>query len=279
MAGDLKKMKNLPPVETLQAAVKRAYMILRKLELTWAGKSSIPPSARALANSCLAFGILFDTFMGRSMEWELLPCKHLDEQLSQGLDYILCTKHKTSRTYGDLAKYLSPGLVEALKSYRSLPRSSCEGNLLLPAKGGDKVSFQSCLRTFCSKFLPSDKTFPTVNLVRKWFHSTLVKLTDTKEKLKDLMVLIDAHSVAVQNKHYLLKDPADDVKLARQFVKTVIGKTVRWPSDEEVNAFFQEQGENKWLVEVIAGQDDFVEVEVCETDEEIYEELPDEGGW
>lgn len=242
-AEDLQRMKNLPSIKVLQEAVHASYMVLQAIAMKWAGKPSMPASVRALANACLCGGINLDTFMGRSMEWELLKFSHAKGQLDENLDFIICTGHKTIKTYGDLAKWLSPGLAEAVKCYMKLPRPHCNGNLILPARiGNDRIHFASCLHTFCSKFLPGDKTHPTVNLVRKWVHTSLMRMTDTKDKMKSIMGLLDAHSKAVQDRHYWLTEPEEDVVLARLLVQAVFGATVDWPSQEQVVASLKKQG-------------------------------------
>ena len=280
MAEDLETIKNLPEVKVLQVGVKQAYMTLRWLAMIWGGMESMPVSARALANSCLVGAILLDTFMGRSYEWEVASYQHLCEQLEQGVDWILCRKHKTSGTYGDLAKFLSPGLVEALKAYMSLPRPDKSGNFLLPASGSGKLCMHSSIRTFANRFLPQDKAKPTVNLIRKLYHTTLMKLSDTKEKLQELMVLIDAHSKAVQKKHYCLRDPEDHVKLAKQLVKTVIGETVPWPTEEDTKAFFEKKDElTTWLEDIIDGQGENLDEEPVEGQEKDTEHYNDDLPW
>eukprot|EP00971_Amphidinium_carterae_P057665 1140722-Amphidinium_carterae.1 len=55
------------------------------------------------------------------MEWSLLSKQHVQEQLALGKDFIVCSQHKTSATYGDLRKWLSPGLIKAFDAYLSLP--------------------------------------------------------------------------------------------------------------------------------------------------------------
>ena len=42
--------------------------------------------------------------------------------LVEGKDYVVCALHKTTRTYGHLAKWLAPGTVEAVRCYLGLPR-------------------------------------------------------------------------------------------------------------------------------------------------------------
>ena len=261
---DAQALRKLPDVKCLQSAVRHAYIILQALSTKFAVLDTMPPCARAVANACIAGAVLLDTFMGRSMEWEILPYEHLAAQLEAGKNFIVCAEHKTSLRNGELAKYLSPGLVEALTAYKALPRPSVDGNFFLPAQGGTKMCFHSCLRTFCKQFLPVDKTFPTVNLIRKWFHSEIMKpsFSGDKEKLMDLMSVVDAHSKRVQIRHYILWQPEDDVELAKKVVTTVLGETVKWPSAEQAKEFFAQKGPLvSWFEAAIIGNGSDLEEE------------------
>ena len=164
------------------------------------------------------------------MEWELMSFKSVVDALNAGDNFLVCSDHKTSPTYGDLAKYLSPGLVEALKCYASLPRRPGVDKFLVPAvASATQVCIPSSMRTFVKRYLPCGpgrRERPTINLVRKWFHKALIGLTDTKEKLKDLMVVIDGHSKRVIDRHYYLRDveeQAPHVRIkCRPFERTMI---------------------------------------------------------
>jgi len=57
--------------------------------------------------------------------------------------------------------------------------------------------------------------------MRKLVHTTLMKLTENEDKLYQLMQTLDAHSAAVARKHYVLKDPEDDVVLAKALFPTM----------------------------------------------------------
>ena len=51
-----------------------------------------------------------------------------------------------------------------------------------------------------------------------------------------MMVIIDKHSVGVMDKHYILKDPEDDVALAKALVEKIFGDTVEWPSNAKIES-------------------------------------------
>ena len=52
---------------------------------------------------------------------------------------------------------------------------------------------------------------------------------------KKLIEIIDAHGIASIDKHYWLRSPAEDAKLSKTLVMNVMGKTVAWPTDQEVS--------------------------------------------
>lgn len=237
---DLKDIKNMPKVAELQKGVLEGYALLRKAAAQYSGCSSMPGHVRARCNAAIVGGVWFDTFGGRKMEWEILLFSDVMKVLEAGDDHIVMHEHKTSAVYGDLAKFLTPGLIEALRAYASLPRPEGVLTFLVPAKAGTgRVDIPSAMRTFARCHLPKSRSRPTVNLVRKWFHRHLISMTDSKEKLKEVMQIIDAHSTAVIDRHYYLRDAADDVKLARMLVKAVLGETVAWPSAADATSIME----------------------------------------
>ena len=109
-----------------------------------------------------------------------------------------------------------PGTAEAAKCYLALPRQEEITNFLAPAhKGTAKVDIPAYLRSYCCQYLVSsngggrDYTHPTVNLLRKWFHTTLHNMAANTTKLHKLFTAIDAHSADIAQRHYILKGPED----------------------------------------------------------------------
>ena len=142
----------------------------------------------------------------------------------------MCSEHKTSSTYGDLAKWLAPGTCEALRLYMRLPRRADVQTLLHPAtENAETVNVPCALRQFCAAhFLPT-QTHPTTTLLRKWYHTELIKLCKVENKLLEVFRVADAHSGRVARQHYVLRDPADDATLARELVMAMLTETVKWP--------------------------------------------------
>jgi hypothetical protein len=208
------------------------------------GKQHLPRLARGAANAAISGGIHFDTFGGRKWEWEHAENEYVCSVLDAEQKHLVCQKHKTSKTDGGLAKKLTPGIFEALRWYRKLPRpEGCQTFLVPVSDKAATVSIPKCLKTFCARHLKGCAIRPTTNLTREWFHCVLMTLTKDAEKLKDMMVKSDAHSKKVMDKHYILKGPEDDVVLAEALIETVLGKTVPFPSEEEVEAHFQANDE------------------------------------
>ena len=103
-----------------------------------------------------------------------------------------------------------PGTVEAAKCYLGLPRKAGITAFLAPAhKGTARVDVPSYLHRYCCQYLGPEHSHPTVNLLRKWFHTALHDMTVDKTKLHKLFTAIDAHSADIAQRHYILKGPED----------------------------------------------------------------------
>ena len=75
-----------------------------------------------------------------------------DEALAAGKDFFVCKKHKTWKTYGDLAKKLTPGLLAALQAYDKLPRpAECDMFFVPVTVGAAHICIPSCLKRFCQR--------------------------------------------------------------------------------------------------------------------------------
>lgn len=244
---DLEAIKKLPPIADLQAAVGKAYKCIQQICKDF-GDQPLPSQVRAQLNACLVFAISIDTFAGRKKEWEVLKFQHVVDQLNKNLDYIICSDHKTAATYGDIAKWLSPGLVEAFKLVVKLHRPEGCTTFLVPPQGASHVCFPTCLHTACKRFLNPKKNWPTVNLLRKWFHTKLIKLSRKEATLKHIMTKVDAHSSAVQERHYILKDPADHVWLAKLIFEAIMKQAVDWPSKCEVD---EKEELDNWNIDAV----------------------------
>jgi hypothetical protein len=234
---DMEALAHFPQWSMLQPMVWESFLRVKLMGRKYEAASTMPKWARALSNTHTVGGGSYNTYIGRKWEYEHLDKEYMQGVLATNQSHIVCSQHKTSRTYGDLAKLLTPGNKELFKCYDSLPREG-SGNLFFqPSRQQSEcVSFPTCLRNWNKKNLRGKKvSLPTHNLLRKHFHNTLVRLTETKEKLKEVMVIIDAHSKIVMNKHYCISDPKEDAKLAGLLVAQVVGDTVPWPTDKQLD--------------------------------------------
>ena len=275
---DARSLKLMPSVDRLQQGVLEGYMILRKIVEQYECAASVPRLARGAANAIIAGAIHFDTYGGRIWEWEHAEYTYVCTQLDERKDFIVCQQHKTFKTYGDLAKKLTEGLFDALAWYRKLPRPEGVNTFLVPVSStATSACMVRSLKTFCSRHLTECKLYPTTNICRKWFHRTLMQLTKDEERLKDMMVVLDAHSKKVMDRHYLLREPEDDITLANALIKEVLGTTVAFPSAEATAAYFQSNQERAALLaQLLNEQGDHDEGEEDEAELEEANEQADE---
>ena len=151
---DSQRIDNLPPNEIIKDVLNQAMVDLHKLCTMCQTSSDMGHKEKIIANTCL-IGILFlNGFAGRSGEWQSMLAEHVQEQMSQGLDFVICPVHKTSDSYGELAKWLAPGTMEAIKMYLSLPGKQGVYFLEHASQPGKMVSISFYLSrfgaTYCS---------------------------------------------------------------------------------------------------------------------------------
>ena len=279
---DLYVFKNFPSVPGLvQPAVLKAFSLLKKIGREFAGKDELPPKVRGLVNSLITGCWHYDTFLGRKWEVEHALFEHVKKALDEGLEYIMCRFHKTAAKYGDVIKYLSPGLVQALIVYMKLPRPPLEAcpYFLVPVHStAETVCFPRSLKTFNKNFLKEAKVSPTTNQIRKVFHNKLKKMVRGERAVEDLMLLLDKHSHKTMTKHYDLRDPEDDLALAKTLVSKVLGETVAWPTDDEEQEDAPDCSLDQVVVEWSAnGLDEQLQADEEEAVGEFAEEEGDEG--
>ena len=207
-------------------------MTLIGIQREYVGQDILPLRVQGLANAAMIGVIYCNGFGGRCGEWCILKLRDFRAQMKRGKSYVLCQEHKTSHVYGDLAKWLAEGSKEAMTTYAGLPRrDDCETFFHPSFEGVRTVDVHHALKRFGEKFLPECQQKPTVNLMRKWYHTKLMTMSKTEDELYALMSRIDAHSQSVAAKHYVLQNPEHDANLAKILVEEVLGTTVPWPKD------------------------------------------------
>jgi len=172
----------------------------------------------------------------------------MEEQLAVDTPdtFISCQEHKTAQCYGDVVKYITPGLKLALIAYCDLGRPDGFEYFFVPAntktsKGENdgaetSVSAVHCLRMFNRIFLEplGVDVSPTTNQIRKVFHDMLIQLTSGEDKAREIMELLDKHAGKTIKKHYQFFTEEKACALAKELVKCIIGKrTGRWPEDSQ----------------------------------------------
>lgn len=139
--------------------------------------------------------------MGR--KWEIEHATHADvcQVLDERKEYLKCRHHKTSKTYGDIVKYITPGLSKALHLYRKLPHpEACKYFFVPPTlKGDNTVLVPKCIMNFNKTFMVGATVSPTSNQIRKLFHQRLMQATKDEYALKEFMKVLDAHGHRVQD--------------------------------------------------------------------------------
>ena len=219
-----------------EGAAHQAMIGLMMLQTEYNGHEDLPAEARFSANAAMVGILALNGYFGRKKEWETLQTEHVLEQFEAGKDFLVCQNHKTSHCYGDAAKWLAPGTIEAMRCYLSLPRQEGITTFLVPANHQQPhVNIPTLLRSFAAKFLPADKTKPRVNLLRKWWHGMLRSLTENEEKLMEIFRALKEHTATVAIKHYVVHSAAADAKLGEQLVKAMLGTTVDWPTADMVD--------------------------------------------
>ena len=224
-------------VDVFKEAVRKAMIVLQFIHSTYSRAARMPSHIIAEATTCIVGILALNGFFGRNMEWEILSFEHIKEQFDKCLDFIVCSVHKTSSTYGDLAKWFAPGSIIAALRYMELPRRAHVVTFLCPAFASTRrVSVPTYLRRFSELYLSECEVFPTVNLLRKWYHTVLNRMVSDKARLQALFQSIDPHRGTTQEKHYVLTGPEDDARLAKQMVAAMMGDTVPWPSQEALSS-------------------------------------------
>ncbi len=179
-------------------------------------------ACRLEAATALVGVIFFNSFAGRSGEWELMQSSHVTEQLDKCSTFLLCPQHKTVATYGSLAKHVPAGSWHAFRLYLDLPGKHTDRFIEPPTATSTQASVAGLLKRFgVIAFKTEDP--PNSNLIRKMFHSCLLRISRDKEAMR-FMEKVDAHSEHIARKVYAITTPEDDSKLAHMLYTEVFGR-------------------------------------------------------
>ena len=261
---DRKKLKQFPPIQVQQEAVRKGMFMLQWIATKHKDDVELTGAIQSEANAAMCGICALNGYFGRKMEWEILTAEHIQNQINDDLDFIVCTEHKTSSTYGSLAKWLAAGTISAAACYLGLPRRPDVKTFFSPiSKSTDRMDVPAALRRFCIRYLPEEYVFPTVNLLRKWYHTKLSELATNQDKFLEMVKTIDPHSKGVAQRHYILQSPEDDARMAMHLVKAMIGEPVQWPpsgsledTDRLLGALVQHIPEHTDQPDAINAEDD-----------------------
>ena len=225
---DQERLSNFASVDAMKKAVGEAFVDLYVIHRQFQKQDAMPPNVRFAVNVILAGILYLNGFAGRSGEWQIMLLSHVVDQLGKGIDYLVCPNHKTASTYGELAKYIAPGTVEALKLVIKLPNRGTK-KLFEPAKAETELVYiAGALKKFGKVYLP-DYQAPGVNLMRKFFHTELMK-HGAQDKALEIISQIDAHSKGVAERTYVCKSIQEDATKAKFLVQTMLDGAAEWPS-------------------------------------------------
>lgn len=284
LEADLEKLKSFPPVEIQLTGTKNSFLIMQCISKSWpADGDCLPNSIHALANQC-AIGPQYNiSFGGRKYEYEIATRTQVMDALNSGKGFLKCAIHKTWKAYGDIAKLLPNGQCKNWLTYDGLPiaRGNKPDTFIVPVKeGAATASIPTALKYWAKLHIGTGFTHPTVNLYRKHAHRTLRKLTKDTEAYQQLMTAIDKNSKTVQDKHYILKEPEEDVALAKALCEVMYqGKTVAWPNDRDLELALAEDNKiGKLLRYILEKNVDGVRGLLGDAEDDNDADAEDDGG-
>ena len=118
---DASRLQAFPIAEMLKKAVMSAMIHLASIHMATEGHDDMIQHFK-LASTTAMVGILYyNSFAGRSGEWEIMKKDHVLQQINANADHLVCSYDKTSDCYGDLAKYVPPGSTQAMQVYIWVP--------------------------------------------------------------------------------------------------------------------------------------------------------------
>ena len=238
------RLEKLPPVAKCKQAVHDAFCDLAIIAESAQRTGTISAKQKHMANTALAGAIVFGTFAGRSGEWHRMDRAKVVEKLEGGASALVCGKHKTAKYYGSIAKWVPEGLSKAILTYASLP-DKASARLFEPAAGrtDEKKHFHfgPALKAFGKHYAPGYE-HPRINLVRKMFHSILLRISREGDDMR-LIGEADGHSASMGLHTYALSGPQQDSSVGEKVYRKVFGEPVPWPTQADIAARGRAHGE------------------------------------
>lgn len=178
----------------------------------------------------LAGIILLNQHAGRPGEWMMMTKATVEASLRRDAWYLVCKKHKTSKTKGELAKYLAPGTRAALKTYLELP--SRGARLFEPVKKGSKDAsgLARLSERFAKQYFKPGALHAVPTLMRKLYNDTLA-VDEDAAIARRIVQELNAHTANVQEKHYVIRKALSQAMKGKALSETILGGSVPWPEE------------------------------------------------
>ena len=228
---DAERLLVFPDKEIIKQEVKTAMKTIHAIHKHAQDEllEELPSDMRLEALTEIVGIIFYNSVAGRSGEWGRFKAKHVKEQKQKGANHLLAQKHKTSSTWGALAKYIPAGSWEAFELFMSLPGKKTD-LFLEPFSEKDIANLAGLLKRFGFKHFKNGDP-PNSNLIRKMFHSALLRISREEDAMK-FFEIVDAHSRNVARQVYTIATAEDDANLAHRLFLEVLGDHVDFPWDE-----------------------------------------------
>jgi len=87
---------------------RRGFLALKSIGKQYSNIGTpLQSKTQGVANACIVGAIWCSTFGGRTMKWENIILSQVNQMFENGVDCLICDEHKTSKTYGALAKVVA----------------------------------------------------------------------------------------------------------------------------------------------------------------------------
>ena len=236
---DALRLERLPPVAVCKEAVHNVYCDLAIIAERAQVTGSLSRKERHVANAAIAAAIVLGTFAGRAGEWHGMDKEKVVGRLEAGARMLVCGRHKTAKYYGSIAKWIPAGLAKALLTYAKLPGTTTTKLL--------EFHLAPALKAFGLTYVP-DHEYPRSNLVRKMFHTVLLRCSREGEAMR-LIGEADGHSPSMALHTYALSGPNEDCSVGELVYRKVMGDPVPWPNRAAIN---RRKGMHEQLLDSVA---------------------------
>lgn len=234
-ARDAIRLRNLPPIDTIKAAVKESMIDLYHIWVAVNGTGGQATCQHSFATNVCMIGMWYmNSYAGRPGELEALLRSIVVDFLAQGDTALTMEKHKTDYKFGALGRFVPPGNAEAMRKVIDIHSPDSEFFLAPTSKSGHRVSAAQLLRKWGEVYTPEHQ-HPLPTLSRKYFATETVD-DQNKEKALQLLCDMDGHSKNTARKSYVIPNLDADSRASESVFRNSDGDPMTWPSPEELAA-------------------------------------------